>query len=183
VDSFDLEVQQVGSIRGRRMLFLLMFSVLAAEVFWVLSLFHGTLPAPLLALVGASVLAILAVPLFWLTVARALNRLRLLEFLRADRIIRHASEGIIVIDSRGLIVTLNPAAERLFGYGSSEVAGEPITRLFIEMVRLECPSRLHDSLPVGTILGLATGARLVPDTPYSSASRTGDVTGVLPLLV
>jgi len=161
VDFFDLEVQQIRSIRHRRVIFLFLLSVLAAGVFWVLSMLLGTVPTPLLALASAAVLGGLALPLFWLIVARHINRFRLMESLRAERIIRHASEGIVIIDSRGQIVSLNPAAERLFGYDTSEVAGDPITRLFIEMVPRECRSGLHDSLPVGTILGLATGAREV----------------------
>lgn len=40
-----------------------------------------------------------------------------------------ARDAVVVIDSRGLIVEFNPAAQLLFGYDSSEVAGHSINML------------------------------------------------------
>jgi PAS domain S-box-containing protein len=77
----------------------------------------------------------------------------------AERLIQHAPDGILLISTRGQLLWLNPAAEELFGYRSSEVAGKSITTLLIEMPQQEPRNHLHDSLPVGTILGLAAGAR------------------------
>jgi PAS domain S-box-containing protein len=161
VDYVDLDVQHIRNLRRARVFFIFALLTLSAGVFGVLAVFLGTLPAPVLALAGAIVLAALAAPLFWFGVTRPLGHVRLLEWLRADRIIRHAGEGIVTIDSRGQVVALNPAAERLFGYSSAEIAGAPITRLFIETAPREPRSRFNDSMPVGTILGLAAGAREV----------------------
>ncbi len=77
----------------------------------------------------------------------------------AEGILHHAPDGILTIDTKGRIRSLNPAAEQLFGYTAAEVKGEIITTLLIETPNPEKRSLLHDSLPVGTILGLAAGAR------------------------
>jgi PAS domain S-box-containing protein len=47
-------------------------------------------------------------------------------------IIESAIDGIITIDNRGLIETLNPAALRLFGYQAAEVIGRNISVLMPE---------------------------------------------------
>jgi PAS domain S-box-containing protein len=47
-------------------------------------------------------------------------------------IIESAIDGIITIDNRGLIETLNPAALRLFGYEAAEVVGRNISVLMPE---------------------------------------------------
>lgn len=41
-----------------------------------------------------------------------------------------ATDGILLIDRNGLILSLNRSAEALFGYDSEEMEGKPFTRLF-----------------------------------------------------
>src|SRR5262245_15112700 len=56
------------------------------------------------------------------------EQLRAVE-ARWQSIVDSAVDGIIVIDSRGLIEAFNPAAERLFGYGKGEVIGRNVSML------------------------------------------------------
>jgi two-component system, LuxR family, sensor kinase FixL len=49
--------------------------------------------------------------------------------LRLRSIIDTVPDGIIVIDGRGVVQSLSPAAERLFGYASGEVVGENVKML------------------------------------------------------
>ncbi len=84
----------------------------------------------LTALIGLIVVSIAA----WLTRRDLLlqqqsdSRLRESE-ARFRTVVESAVDGIIVIDSRGIVQSLNPAAVRLFGYPSGEVAGKNVSML------------------------------------------------------
>ena len=60
-----------------------------------------------------------------LAIATALSE----ERARIKAIIDTAVDGIITIDERGLLESMNPAAQNLFGYDESEVVGTNISRL------------------------------------------------------
>ena len=45
------------------------------------------------------------------------------EMLRSHTLVQHATEGLITIDTSGIIRSFNPAAERIFGYEAAEVIG------------------------------------------------------------
>ncbi len=47
----------------------------------------------------------------------------------------NATEGIILTDGKGNIVLMNPAAERIFGYLSDELTGNPVEVLIPDKVR------------------------------------------------
>lgn len=49
-----------------------------------------------------------------------------------EAIIDHAIDGIITIDNRGLIESINPAASSLFGYSAEEVIGNNVSMLMPE---------------------------------------------------
>jgi two-component system cell cycle sensor histidine kinase/response regulator CckA len=83
------------------------------------------------------------------------------QWVCAEQIISHATEGILTINQRGQVLALNPAAEKLFGYHSADVLNQPITKLLTEAPAHERQSLLRDTLPAGSILGLAAGAREV----------------------
>ncbi len=71
--------------------------------------------------------------------------------LRLAAIIEHSDDAIISKDLQSRVVTWNQSAERLFGYSSTEMVGQPITRLLPED-RLgeerDLIAQLHQGLPV-----------------------------------
>jgi diguanylate cyclase (GGDEF)-like protein/PAS domain S-box-containing protein len=86
-------------------------------------------------------------PINWAVLRKRLSRL-----LRARRteialgqneafarsIINHAVEGIITIDINGIIGYINPSAEKIFGYTSTEVIGNNISMLIPELCYGDC---------------------------------------------
>ena len=63
---------------------------------------------------------------------------------RFRAIVSTAAEGIVTVNERGIIQLFNPAAERIFGYATSEVIGTPIAVL---MPYLPTPLRPGDVGP------------------------------------
>lgn len=51
---------------------------------------------------------------------------------RMRSVVNHVIDGIITIDERGSIESFNPAAEKLFGYGQTEVIGRNVKMLMPE---------------------------------------------------
>lgn len=66
-----------------------------------------------------------------------------------EAIIRSAIDGIITIDDRGLIESINPAALYLFGYESQEVIGKNISILMPEPDRSSHDRYIHHYLNTG----------------------------------
>jgi PAS domain S-box-containing protein len=54
---------------------------------------------------------------------------------RSAAILESASEGILVVDSAGLIVIVNARTEALFGYNRDELAGRPVEMLIPEYLQ------------------------------------------------
>ncbi len=66
-------------------------------------------------------------------------------------IIESSDDAIISKTLRGIVTSWNPAAERMFGYTSNEMIGQPITRLFP-------PDRLHEESEI--LARIARGERV-----------------------
>jgi PAS domain S-box-containing protein len=52
-----------------------------------------------------------------------------------EAIIRSANDAIVTVDAAGRVLLWNPYAERLFGYSSSEMTGQPLTAIIPERYR------------------------------------------------
>src|SRR5690242_5145855 len=56
---------------------------------------------------------------------------------RARALVETAVDGVILIDDSGIVITFNPACERLFGYAAAEVIGQNVKMLMPEPFRAE----------------------------------------------
>ncbi|MEJ7812306.1 MAG: PAS domain S-box protein [Gemmatimonadaceae bacterium] len=65
-----------------------------------------------------------------------------------------AADAIVTMDARSTILSVNPAAERIFGYPATEMVGQPLTMLM--------PPRLRSSHVTSVERYLATGTRHIP---------------------
>jgi PAS domain S-box-containing protein len=109
--------------------------------------------------IGAMVNCLVGLPSLWIGARRA-SRLELpAELLRAEQIVRHGADAILSADSLGRLHSINLAAEDLFGYRASEILGQRIDTLIKEPAQRERSSDSAGVVPVGTVLGLASGAR------------------------
>ncbi|MCK5334673.1 MAG: PAS domain S-box protein, partial [Gammaproteobacteria bacterium] len=60
---------------------------------------------------------------------------------KTRNILTTAAEGIITIDQRGIITSINPAAEQLFAYSAEEIIGKNISKLMPEKIASQ-----HDAI-------------------------------------
>ena len=83
-----------------------------------------------------------------------------------DAILRSMPSSVIATDAAGMIVTLNPAAERLLGYHRGELVGQPLDKL-------HDPQELHRC---SVELSRTYGSEVAPGFPVLSLSASFDGT-------
>ena len=71
------------------------------------------------------------------------------EVARSRAVLNTAVDAIITIDARGLIVSINPATLRMFGYEEHELRGSNVSRLMPEPYRSEHDHYVHRYLEDG----------------------------------
>jgi len=91
--------------------------------------------------------------------------------LRLRSLLDTVPDGIVVIDDRGMIQSFSPAAERLFGYASAEIAGHNVSILMPSPYREGHDSYLDRYLRTGerriigigrVVVGLRKGGETFP---------------------
>jgi two-component system sensor kinase FixL len=80
---------------------------------------------------------------------------------RTRAILDAAVDAILTIDMHGLVESMNPAAERLFGYPASEVIGQNIKMLMPDPYQQEHDGYLHNYLTTGQKKIIGIGREVV----------------------
>jgi two-component system sensor histidine kinase/response regulator len=80
---------------------------------------------------------------------------------RLRSVVDHVIDGIIAIDEQGIVQTLNPAAERIFGYPAADIIGKNVNILMPEPFHSEHDSHVAKCLLAGrpTVVGINREAK------------------------
>lgn len=101
--------------------------------------------------VDALLLTSLVGPFLWWLIARPLQVAAMSECLRTEAVLRNMVDAVINFDGQGNIESLNPAAERMFGYHPNEIIGQSIGRIIPKMGEEHfCTSIIFASPETGT---------------------------------
>lgn len=99
-------------------------------------------------------------PFLWWFVVRPLHSTAVAEQVLTTTVLTHAMDGIITLNGQGRVESVNPAAERIFGYEQRAVVGRPVTLLMPERYRAthqEGPERAGstgESRTIGKTIGM-----------------------------
>jgi len=80
---------------------------------------------------------------------------------RMRSVVNHVVDGIISIDEHGTVATLNPAAEKIFGYQAAEVIGQNVKLLMPEPFHSEHDGYLRSYLQSGQAKIIGIGREVV----------------------
>jgi len=102
---------------------------------------------------------------------------------RLRAVVETAADGIITIDADGIIRTVNPAVERIFGYSADELIGHNVGILMPEPYRSEHDNYVKNFLRTGhakiigigrEVVGLRKDGKVIPLYLAVSETRIGD---------
>jgi diguanylate cyclase (GGDEF)-like protein/PAS domain S-box-containing protein len=80
-------------------------------------------------LLDAILLTTVCVPFFWYFFVKPLKQSLELESVKSHKIVEMAAEGIVSIDTKGLVLSFNRAAQKIFGYSEQEMIGRNVSVL------------------------------------------------------
>jgi len=86
-------------------------------------------------LIDSLLTTLLAAPILWYLVVRPLKLRAIAEKTYSDTIRAQVVDAIVTTDAAGIIQSFNPAAEKIFGYGSGEIIGKPFVMLLNDNYR------------------------------------------------
>ena len=114
-----------------RYILTLMAAIFVAEglIMWLLPRVAPGLTGTAEGLVDAGLLTGAIAPFLWWLVVVPLRRVAVEERARAATVVASAADGIITISQTGIIESVNPAIEALFGYTAAEVVGHNVGML------------------------------------------------------
>ncbi|MBJ6727926.1 hybrid sensor histidine kinase/response regulator [Geomesophilobacter sediminis] len=93
-------------------------------------------------LADAASLTVLFLPLLYFYIFRPYRRSAELQKSLSENVLLHVIDGVVIFTADGMIDSFNRAAENLFGYAASEVAGRPISSL----AATECRHKMEEAL-------------------------------------
>jgi PAS domain S-box-containing protein len=98
---------------------------------------------------------ILLFPIVSLAVAWSIFRFRLRDIIPVARgtVIESMSDGVVVVDPQNCIVDVNPSAQQMMGYSSSELIGQYIKKIWPEWSQIEPIDRLQSDKEITVNLG------------------------------
>lgn len=91
---------------------------------------------------------------------RAEDELRRAE-ARMRSVVDHVIDGIITVDESGTVQSFNPAAEKLFGYGSREAVGRNVKELMPEPYQSEHDNYIRNYVRTGQAKVIGIGREVV----------------------
>jgi len=77
----------------------------------------------------ALLLSVVTAPFVWATIARPLRAVALSESTRTETVLKSIVEAMICFNAQGQIESLNPTAERMFGWQPEEITGHHLSRV------------------------------------------------------
>lgn len=124
-------------------------------------------------IIDAALLLAFASPPLWLLIIEPLRDTAIFERRRAQAILDNAGQGILTIDSRQNVQSMNRSAEALFGLPSTSWIGKPVTLLLPEWTSGNCQHRKIETAIRSPTLGQLPVA--ISISPLNPAHNDGHI--------
>ncbi|HEY6007279.1 MAG TPA: PAS domain S-box protein [Geobacteraceae bacterium] len=117
---------------------LLLIIVVETSVMILMELFlNSLLPPAVRGITDALILALCLAPFIWWLAVLPLRRLAIIEKTKSNTLQVQMVDAVVTCDDDGIIVSLNPAAARTFGYAAGEIIGRAVSVLLPETAAVD----------------------------------------------